>query len=76
MIYPSSGAVETLSSLNNWNNIHMDIEVLKLGLSNRQLYTVEFFLKTLFEGNFNIFSIILMLFVHFKNIFCNFEKKK
>ncbi|KAG8178215.1 hypothetical protein JTE90_026983, partial [Oedothorax gibbosus] len=50
MIYPSSGAVETLSSLNNWNSIHMDIEVLKLGLSNRQLYTVEFFLKTLFEG--------------------------
>ncbi|GFQ79912.1 spatacsin [Trichonephila clavata] len=50
MIYPSSGTVEVLSSLNNWSNIHMDIEVLKLGLSNRQLYTVEFFLKTLFEG--------------------------
>ncbi|GIY48235.1 spatacsin [Caerostris extrusa] len=50
MIYPSSGTVEALSSLNNWSNIHMDIEVLKLGLSNRQLYTVEFFLKTLLEG--------------------------
>ncbi|XP_055941104.1 spatacsin-like isoform X2 [Argiope bruennichi] len=50
MIYPSSGTVEILSSLNNWSNIHMDIEVLKLGLSNRQLYTVEFFLRTLFEG--------------------------
>ncbi|XP_035221340.1 spatacsin-like isoform X2 [Stegodyphus dumicola] len=50
MIYPSDGVVEELALLNNWSNIHMDIEVLKLGLSNRQLYTVEFFLKTLFEG--------------------------
>ncbi|XP_054720873.1 spatacsin-like [Uloborus diversus] len=50
MIYPSSGAVETLASLNNWTNIHMDIEVLRLGLSNRKIYTVQFYLKTLFEG--------------------------
>lgn len=52
MIYPSSGTVEALASLNNWSTIQMDIEVLRLGLRNRKIYTVEFYVKTLFEGIF------------------------
>ncbi|XP_078283376.1 spatacsin [Rhinoraja longicauda] len=52
MIYGKAGIVDSLCHLNNWNRCSIPIHALEAGIENRQLDTVDFFLKS----KENIFS--------------------
>uniref|UniRef100_A0A8C5PHN2 SPG11 vesicle trafficking associated, spatacsin n=1 Tax=Leptobrachium leishanense TaxID=445787 RepID=A0A8C5PHN2_9ANUR len=46
MIHSSAGCADILCHLNNWDRCSVPIHTLKTGLENRQLDTVDFFLKS------------------------------
>ncbi|XP_069766261.1 spatacsin isoform X2 [Narcine bancroftii] len=46
MIYGKAGIVDSLCHLNNWNRCSIPIHALEAGIENRQLDTVDFYLKS------------------------------
>ncbi|XP_060709188.1 spatacsin [Hemiscyllium ocellatum] len=46
MIYGKAGIVDSLCHLNHWNRCSIPIHALEAGIENRQLDTVDFFLKS------------------------------
>ena len=51
MLYETASAADTLCRLNEWDRCSIPMHALHVGLKNRQLDTVAFFLKSRENGN-------------------------